>query len=388
MAIDSRRIPPTLPPPLEDPLRFAWLPFWASIAGGLLIATDFGGVYLVFLTYSWPVWLLMLLPVAVVLPVRPPRAFYLRAFSTDDRSTALITDVRRGIGRRFRLAGIRPPRQRTSTFLKHLAVAAFSYRYSSPRYMDLEAGDTDWLPRLWRTLRHARCVFLNVSELSGWVRTEVALCVALLGWPRIAWITNAEITPDLLQQRLVQELQLPVDTRCALHLIRRHTNSAESDPAFVAGISSFIDGLPPASTVDDGLAWQIVEAHLSDRVPRRGRRWIGFLAAVSGGLAVPGLVASTSWVVALVVFRWAHIEGDFDQNVALGEGLMPLIMYAAAAITALVSAALVLPSLGVFLRDTAREGRLKAILIASYYLVVLTALGAVVASFCAAWASR
>jgi hypothetical protein len=167
-----------LPPRLSDAMRFAWLTIFGSIAFSIQLYLFQDIPLYVLLVDPWNIWMLYLIPVILILPVRSPKALYFRSFSYDQRGLATLFDIRKALRGRYRLAGIRPPRQRTSTFMKHLAAISFSFRYASLRYMSLEGGNDDWLPRLWSTLRTARCVFINVSDITDWVSVEARLCIA------------------------------------------------------------------------------------------------------------------------------------------------------------------------------------------------------------------
>lgn len=140
----------------------------------------------------------LLSPILLVLPYRKTNALYLRAFAKDDSTGELRLAIQRAMGRGFRLSGIRDPRRRSSLFLRSVTVFVFCFRYSTVRYMNLEARG-DWLPRLWRSLGDARCVFIDMTKMTDPVNAEVNLACNRVGISRIMFLGSAEVGGKLLR---------------------------------------------------------------------------------------------------------------------------------------------------------------------------------------------
>jgi hypothetical protein len=196
-----------IPDPLEDPLRamrkfFGWLfVIQVLFAFGLIIIALFAKVDegLIGTLIVGVVGSLVTVPLMFafwrVLPNRSVSAVYLRSFSHDRETGAIRTALQSAFGRKFRLSGIRDPRRRWPKFLRYLAVFAFAIRYSTPKYMSLEAGD-DWKRRLWRSLGDARCAIIDVTDLTPYVVEEIRLCHKCLGLDRILFVGDTSKSAD------------------------------------------------------------------------------------------------------------------------------------------------------------------------------------------------
>jgi hypothetical protein len=131
-------------PQLGDPLRTCrrWLGrliFFGSlvsvgfilhwILGAMQREARFGPLPILSLTF-----LGLSLPLFVVawsvLPRRKTNAFYLRSFRTDRQTWPIRQTIQSGLGRKYRLSGIRDPRRRRSP-LDYGGYAIFLLRYST-----------------------------------------------------------------------------------------------------------------------------------------------------------------------------------------------------------------------------------------------------------------
>src|SRR5262249_35805241 len=65
--------------------------------------------------------------------------------------------------------------------------AFLAMRYCTPKFMDLEAGE-DWKARLWNSMQKARCVFIDVADLTVFVAEEIKLACECLGLERVLFI--------------------------------------------------------------------------------------------------------------------------------------------------------------------------------------------------------
>ena len=205
--------------------------------------------------------MLYLIPVTLVLPVRSPKALYFRSFSSDKRGLATLFDLRKALRGRYRLAGIRPLKQRASTFAKHLAAACFSFRYASLRYMNLEGSDDDWLPRLWRTMRTARCAFVNVFEITDWLIVEARLCISTLGVERVLFIGDGATDNPKLQQMLAVGLGLCDGRSKDIRVVARNAGEDLPSRDFIEAVERFIDSLPSGTPVDNGSGVDVLKRY-------------------------------------------------------------------------------------------------------------------------------
>src|SRR5262249_39087474 len=137
----------------------------------------------------------LLFAVRRILPRRLTNAFYLRSFRNDPATWPVRKAIQRALGRRFRLSGIRDPRRRWNPLFRMLLTVVFCFRYATPKYMNLEAGN-DWKARLWRSLADARCAFLDLTDLTPFVEEEIVLAVRCLGVGRVLFIGDTSRSAD------------------------------------------------------------------------------------------------------------------------------------------------------------------------------------------------
>src|SRR5579863_10298255 len=167
---------PDLPKPLDDPMRLLRTFLgWAALAQlcaapVLVLGSDspllgkvvvaLGALLFFSAPYSWAVWR--------ILPRCDVDLLYLRSFRSDRETSAIRYDIQKAIGRRLRVSGIRDPRRRWPRVLRFTFLYAFALRYSTPRYLNLEA-ESDWKLRLWRSLSLARGAIIDISDLTPYV---------------------------------------------------------------------------------------------------------------------------------------------------------------------------------------------------------------------------
>jgi type IV pilus assembly protein PilA len=173
---------------LADPLRV------------ITILTTFVGVFVGLIT--WPasgIWAAlgitcsMLSFALLIAPAGKPNAIYLRAFKTDKSTAALRSKISAILGPGFRLSGIRPPRKKSSVFLRFLLPGIVAMRYAGSKYMELEAGD-DWMARLWKTYQTVRLVLIDVREVTPYVHQEIEMTLQSVGSARCVFLVNREKT--------------------------------------------------------------------------------------------------------------------------------------------------------------------------------------------------
>src|SRR5262249_23118583 len=145
-------------------------------------------------------------------------AFYLRSFRNDRKSWPIRYVIQAELGRNFRLSGIRNPSRRIPLVLRFLMFAVFLFRYSTPKYMNLEAG-RDWKARLWRSLGDARCAFVALTDLTPFVEEEIHLSYHCLGSRRVLFIGDTPADLPAWRERLAAILGLAEAARDALHIV-------------------------------------------------------------------------------------------------------------------------------------------------------------------------
>ncbi len=151
----------------------------AAAAAGPLAAVLVGLMALFLVGFTASIWR--------ILPDRETDVLYLRSFRYDRASAGIRTDLHRVFGRTARVSGIRDPRRRWPKLLRYPLMVAFALRYSTPKYMNLEAGDA-WKERLWRSLGRARGAVIDVTDLTPHVIGEIQLCFRCLGLDRILFV--------------------------------------------------------------------------------------------------------------------------------------------------------------------------------------------------------
>jgi hypothetical protein len=212
-----------LPPRLQDPLRFAWIVIALSIVGFYLapypLASGFAAEQLALLRIPLLLEPILVLPLLLILPVRRTNAFYLRSFQEDEATGAVRAALQKGLGRGFRLSGIRAPARRTSTFWKHATHLAYCFKYSTPKFMNLEAGRY-WLASVWRSLADARCAFIDLTEVTENVAIESRVAISCLGSNRIVFLADQTRDEAELRKRAAALVGLEEEAGSRLLLLR------------------------------------------------------------------------------------------------------------------------------------------------------------------------
>jgi type IV pilus assembly protein PilA len=176
--------------PLADPLRvfgaFTLVEVLALLAFLLLHKTTQLALMCVPLSIGLAIAL-------VAAPRRRPNAIYLRAFRGDRTTSRLRTLLIAVLGSEFRLSGIRPPRKKSSVFLRFFLPGIVALRYAGSLYMDLEAGD-DWMARLWKTYQSTRVVFIDARDMTTYVHQEIRLTLLTMGYERCIFLIDDKRT--------------------------------------------------------------------------------------------------------------------------------------------------------------------------------------------------
>lgn len=138
-------------------------------------------------------------------PRRATDVFYLRSFKNDAQTWPIRVAIQEAIGSRWRLSGIRDPQRRSLGFWSKLAPIFVAMKYSTPKFMDLEAGD-DWKRRLWHSLRESQLAIIDVSMVTTFVLDEIAIAHDSLSSQRILFLGHAPQTVEQVEALANQQL--------------------------------------------------------------------------------------------------------------------------------------------------------------------------------------
>lgn len=229
-----------------------------------------------------PAWLLGQVMFLAILPSAPCQALHLRSFRDEASSHQMLLDLVDGFGQ-MRFSGIRDPRRRHGMLLRSILQVGFACSYSRPGSMNLEAGH-DWIRSLWRSLGEARCVTIDVTHLTDFVRQEATLALRTVGARRILFVHRGQQAPDAeLRERLLALLAPGAES---LHIL---CWSPFHRDAFVASVEAFVSQLPPGTNGWPESSYPSPTLHaLGDEPinPNPAETWFGFavgtlLAAVA-----------------------------------------------------------------------------------------------------------
>ncbi len=244
-----------------------------------------------------------------VLPSRRVNALYLRSFANDDDTLPIRVATQRALGGKFRLAGIRDPRNRWPAVVRWIANLPFALAYSTPKYMNLEAGD-QWKARLWRTMGDARCVVIDLSMPTRFVVEEVRLSVASVGLERILFAGNPTGTIGEWQQ-LVASLVSGEAIAAESVRVAIWENTAAGRRAYREQVRAFAEGLPAAPAGVKTAALPLALATGSpdgSAAPREGDGWTEVIVGTVLGSVLMGgytllkeLLVGAGWMPAYLI---------------------------------------------------------------------------------------
>lgn len=224
----------------------------------------------------------------LILPSQRPNAFFLRAFKEDKASGPKRVRAQLALGDRFRLTGIRDPSRRIHPFFRAFMLIFFALRYSGPRYMNLEA-DEDWKERLEVSLSQARCAFVDVTEMTGYVQEEIQIVERALGLDRALFIGDASRSPEQWQQIITEVL--PGANVSEIRVILWSDQEPEARREYYDAIRTFAAELPDrAPAGSEPLKTGAPTATLQPGRKSSLNRWIWFCF---------GLMAFLIWSFAL-----------------------------------------------------------------------------------------
>ncbi len=309
----ATKIPHPLPLPLDDPMRVL-----KKLVLGLMALTLLQGVIrmllidttsdsraepfllsfgvLAFLFANWR-----------LLPDRAVGVFYLRSFRSDGETAAVRLELQRAFGRRVRISGIRDPRRRWPKVIRYMDALLFALRYSTVKYLNLEAGD-DWLKRLWRSLSEARGAVVDISDTTSHVIREQWLCLRTLGLERVLFVGDTAREAPEWRGVVASVLELPPEAHIRVAV---WGESRERRKVFRAEVVAFARALPksPSGVGAKGseIAFGFYELDGPIEVPKSSL-WLEMIAgAILGSLLVLLLrsLASFSVVKSILILPLA-----------------------------------------------------------------------------------
>ncbi|MEP6670931.1 MAG: hypothetical protein ABJF10_17360 [Chthoniobacter sp.] len=208
---------------------------------------------------------------AVARPRREANAFYLRAFAEDDQSMKLRTSLARALGKEFRLGGIRPPGQRSSTFVRALTNGLVILRYVGSGQMDLEAGN-DWIARLLVSLTKAEVAFIDVRTMTPHLRDEIKLSVLQLKLDRCIFIVSRRLNAVEEAKELLDALDLAIDPAIDPAKLLWVVYQEGDLTAFQNDVRKIVDGLPKPCSRLEPEAIRLVDSLLDVAPPDTSRK--------------------------------------------------------------------------------------------------------------------
>ena len=230
-------------------------------------------------------------------------AFYLRSFHNDEESWPIRQVAQGALGRKFRLSGIRDPKRRWSRLQRIMAELVFVFRYSTPKYMNLEAGN-DWKERLWRSLGYARCVLIDVCHLTDFVKEEIELCYHCVGIERILFIGNTSRGEEEWEALIGKTFyRLMIDVKTSINIAiwddtrKGRRTFRDTLRAFVKRLPSGNAGLRPETK---HIAYSNSGLRYSDEPTYEGENWI----TVTRVLAIELGLGAISPICFLLGFYW------------------------------------------------------------------------------------
>lgn len=264
--------------PLADPLRILTILAVANalitVALGLATGHIWSGLGLSCLLFGLAL---------LIAPPSKPNAIYLRAFRTDRSTARLRSDIAAILGPDFRLSGIRPPRERTSVFMRFFLSGFFALRYAGTKFMELEAGD-DWMATLWKTYQTMRLVLIDVRDVTPYVQQEIRLTIETVGTERVVFVVSPEKTAKEWRQLLAKYIGSENDP-ARLQLL-------DADPARVnsgqleSDLKSIVKQLPAGVPGESEPGRRFLLEHVSNEpLAKTGLSFMGKACAAAGVLA-------------------------------------------------------------------------------------------------------
>ncbi len=216
---------------------------------------------LMFLSYTWPIiWF-----VWRILPSQTTNALWLRSFRFDNQSWPMRKAANLALGRSFRLSGIRDPRRRRP-WLDYVLWHVFILQYSTPKHMNLEAGE-DWKARVWRSLADCRCVVIDVVDVTSFLREEIELAYHCVGLDRILFLGGPRLSVDEWRERVAELLPHREDDASRIHVAVWDPATREARNQFTQAVRTFTSALPVGTSGLQPEAFHLTKVDVYDLEP-------------------------------------------------------------------------------------------------------------------------
>ena len=190
---------------------------------------------------------------------------YLRAFKTDQFARRLRRLLKAALSTDFRLCGIRPPRERSSLFIRLMAEGVVAYRYLGSSYFELEAHDQDWMARLLATYARSAFLFIDARELTKHVENEIRLSYLAMGSRRCIFLIDFSRTEEQWLHTLRDIVSHTDRAETKFHLLAYPDDQNVDPHSFVSEAREIIDQLPkePVDISEEAVAF--AKSHVADR---------------------------------------------------------------------------------------------------------------------------
>ena len=198
-----------------------------------------------------------------------PNVIYLRAFRTDRSTAKLRAELAAILGPGFRLSGIRPPRERSSTFMRFWLPGLVALRYAGSRFMELEAGD-DWMARLWKTYQTTRFVFIDARDITPYVHQEIEMTLETMGPQRSVFLVGSGATEQEIRSK-IPVLSRSQSDPAVLNLLRTGEEQLDSRQ-LEHDLKEILKTLPAGYPGESDRGRQFVLEHVSAVQLQRGSR--------------------------------------------------------------------------------------------------------------------
>jgi type IV pilus assembly protein PilA len=295
--------------PLADPVRIVTIVVVANAALAVLTGMATGRVW-----NGLGVGCL-LLGLALLIAAGKPNAIFLRAFRTDKSTAKLRAEIAAILGPDFRLSGIRPPRERTSVFMRFFMSGFFALKYAGSKFMELEAGD-DWMARLWRTLQTTRLVLIDVRDLTSYLQHEIRLTLETVGVSRVVFVIGKERIEGESRQILAKYCGQEHDPG-QLQLLEASPYRLSSG-RLASDLQRIVKQLPASAPGESEAGRQFVLDHVSGELLANSG-----LSSMWKATAAAGLLCSLS-LGPLMLLALQRLQGDSGLILVLTFGLAGL----------------------------------------------------------------
>jgi len=227
----------------------------------------------------------------VAFPKIPTNALYLRNFSKDKSSEDVREHIEVMLGKDFRLSGIRDPRKRINLVFRPLIISYMALQYAGARFLNLEAGN-DWKARIWSNFRDIKIAFIDLRELTDFVKEEIELSIESLGLERLVFIIDNKDGVEAWKARLIKEYSIPVERHGKIHIVI-WTENKDDRKDFMSGIEAVLEQMPQESVSLSAASFSMIDSYVLSRNSLMKERLSRSIQTMAG----------MSLLVALIVMR-------------------------------------------------------------------------------------